>query len=154
MARTTRAVIGVASAFVFLLAPAANAQAPAGQTPAAQKPATDESELRLFQLEDEMVASNPNIPRNAKIVRPRKLSGRDPEYTQAALDHDVEGSMSVRCTITVAGLVRDCKVLQGLPFMSSAVVDALQSRKYTPATLEGSPVEVLYTFKLKFVRPQ
>jgi TonB family protein len=76
------------------------------------------------------------------------LSGPDPEYTQQALDHEVEGTVEAKCTITAQGTVRDCKILKGVPFMDRAVIDALEHRKYTPATAGGKPVDTEYPFKI------
>ena len=61
--------------------------------------------------------------------------------------------MQVRCVVTVAGDVRGCKVVKGLAFMNSAVVEALQRRKYKPALSQGKPVDVFYTFNIRLKLP-
>jgi serine/threonine-protein kinase len=83
-----------------------------------------------------------------------KISGPDPQYTPQALDHEVEGVMLVKCVITLEGAVQDCRVIKGLPFMDRAVVYALQARKYRPYVLDGQPVEIDYTFKIKLTLPR
>lgn len=88
------------------------------------------------------------------MVAPVKLSGPDPEYTEKALEHEVQGEMAVQCIVSVDGLVRECHVLRGLLFMDSAVVDALKKRRYRPALLQGKPVEVEFLFKIKLQLPQ
>jgi len=90
----------------------------------------------------------------ASMTRPVFVSGPDPAYTKAALDRDVEGLMVVACVVTREGLVRDCRVLQGLPYMDAAVVQALEQRRYRPATLKGEPVEVTYHFRLNLRLPR
>jgi hypothetical protein len=50
--------------------------------------------------------------------------------------------------------VRDCQVLQGLPFMDEAVVEALQRRRYRPATRNGVPVGVSYLFRIHLRLPR
>jgi protein TonB len=77
-----------------------------------------------------------------------KLAGPDPQYTERALDREVEGTMVIRCVVTTDGTVFGCRVLKGLPYMDRAVVDALERRRYRPATLGGRPVEVSYDFKI------
>ena len=62
--------------------------------------------------------------------------------------------MTVHCVVTVAGTVRDCRALQSLPFMDSAVIDALEQRRYAPALLEGKPIEVDYVFRVRLELPQ
>ena len=90
----------------------------------------------------------------ARMTDPRKPSGPDPEYTQAALDHEIEGTMLVRCVVGLNGKVRDCQVLKALPFMDHAVLDALERRTYSPALLDGKPIEVEYTFRIQLKLPE
>ncbi|GAC1347708.1 MAG: hypothetical protein NVSMB23_27410 [Myxococcales bacterium] len=91
---------------------------------------------------------------NDTMTPPTKVSGPNPEYTRQALDHEVEGLMMIRCVVTVEGVVKDCRVTRGLPFMDRAVVEALERRRYKPALLMGRPVEVDYTFKIRLALPR
>jgi hypothetical protein len=45
-------------------------------------------------------------------------------------------------------------VLKGLPFMSKAVLEALEQRRYRPAMSRGKPVDVYYTFNVRLALPQ
>jgi periplasmic protein TonB len=90
----------------------------------------------------------------ASMTRPVFVSGPDLGYTRKALQQGVQGLMVVRCVVTVEGAVRDCQVLQGLPHMDAAIVDALVHRRYKPATLGGKPVRVSYVFKISLRLPQ
>lgn len=86
----------------------------------------------------------------AAMSPPERLSGPNPEYTYLARTHDVQGVMVVKCIVTTLGVVRNCRVLEGLPYMDQAVIDALQRRRYSPARLaNGSAVEVDYTFHIR-----
>jgi protein TonB len=87
-------------------------------------------------------------------VQLTKLSGPDPEYTQKAIEHEVEGVMLVKCVVTAEGAVHNCRVLKSLPFMSRAVVTALERRKYRPYLLSGKPTEIDFTFNIKLSLPQ
>ncbi len=87
------------------------------------------------------------------MTAPAMISGPIPEYTQGAIERGIEGVMQVRCTVTVAGAVRRCKVLKGLPYMDRAVVTALEARRYKPALSQGKPVDVFYTFTLLLKLP-
>jgi len=90
-----------------------------------------------------------------RMTPPRQISGPDPEYTLQALQNDVQGLMVVKCIVTVEGTVHGCRVLQGLPFMDRAVIEALERRRYLPARLsDGRPVEVDYTFRVRLQLPQ
>jgi len=89
-----------------------------------------------------------------RMSGPTKLSGPDPEYTPEAIDHQVEGAMEVRCVVTVTGRAHSCQVLKGLPFMTRPVVEALERRTYSPARLNGQPLDVQYTFRLNLKLPE
>jgi protein TonB len=91
---------------------------------------------------------------NDSMVAPVMISGPNPEYTQDAIERGIEGTIHVRCIVTVAGAVRACKVLRGLPYMDRPVVSALEARKYKPAMAQGKPVDVYYTFTIRLKLPQ
>ncbi len=88
-----------------------------------------------------------------RMAAPEKLGGPDPQYTEKALEREVQGTMVVRCVVTTEGKVFGCRVLKSLPFMDRAVIDALEKRRYKPATLGGRPVEVNYNFKITLKLP-
>lgn len=90
----------------------------------------------------------------ATMTRPVFISGPELTYTERALEQEVEGLMVVKCVLSVEGTVRDCRVLKGLPHMDSAVVDALEHRRYKPALQNGKPVEVNYVFKVNLKVPR
>ncbi len=97
---------------------------------------------------------SPRIELDESIVRLTKISGPDPEYTQQALDHEIEGTMLVKCVITGHGFVERCRVLKSVPFMDRAAIDALERRRYQPYVSNGNPVEIDYTFKIKLSLPR
>ena len=80
--------------------------------------------------------------------------GREPELTREALEAHVEGLMTVQCVVTIAGRLEHCQVIRSLPHMERAVVEALMTRRYTPATLDGRPLPVRYVFHVKLVMPR
>jgi protein TonB len=90
----------------------------------------------------------------ADLPAPKMLSGPEMGYPLQALEHEIEGVMVVRCNITATGHVQDCRVLKSLPFMDRDVVDTLEQRVYAPATSNGQPIDMDYTFKLHFNLPQ
>ena len=88
------------------------------------------------------------------MTPPTMISGPSPEYTPDAVERGIEGTMQLRCIVSVAGTVRSCKVLKGLPYMDRAVISALEARKYRPAMSQGKPVDVYYTFTIRLKLPQ
>jgi periplasmic protein TonB len=95
----------------------------------------------------------PRVDLDDSEVRLVKLSGPDPAYTSQALEREVEGTMVVRCLVTIDGHVRECRVLKSLPFMDRAVIDALECRVYQPYAPKGQAVEVNYTFRIRLTLP-
>jgi protein TonB len=87
------------------------------------------------------------------MTHPKVAAGPPFEYTQKALENDVEGVMIVKCVLTKTGQVKDCQTLQSLRFMDKAILDVLSKRRYTPVTLQGEPVEVYYTFHIRLTLP-
>jgi len=88
------------------------------------------------------------------VIKLQKISGPEIQYTPQALEKEVQGTMVVKCLITVDGGVRNCRVQQGLPFMDRAVVETLQQQRYKPYLVGGQPVEVDLTFRIKLELPQ
>jgi TonB family protein len=81
-----------------------------------------------------------------RIKAPRRLSGPDPVFSVAALSHG--GTVIVACRVMVNGCVVGCRVVQSVPDMDGPVLHSLQRRRYEPATLDGKPVNIEYTFRV------
>jgi outer membrane biosynthesis protein TonB len=94
------------------------------------------------------------VPFGEGMTRPVLIErGKPVSYTSQALEARVEGTMIVRCTITVDGRVEHCTVIKTLPFLEKEVLDSLYSSRYSPVTYQGKPVAVGYTFSVKLVPP-
>ena len=100
-----------------------------------------------------MDATDVRMEFDERMSPPEKLGGPDPVYSEKALEREVQGTMVVRCVVTTEGKVFGCRVLKSLPFMDRAVIDALERRRYKPATLGGRAVEVNYNFKITLRLP-
>jgi TonB family protein len=87
------------------------------------------------------------------MTRPAPIVQPPPVYTREASAAHAQGTVSVRCTITVEGTLKDCRVLKGVPFMDGAVLDALSRWRYSPVTFQGRPVSVYYAINLRLVAP-
>jgi protein TonB len=91
---------------------------------------------------------------NNAMTPPVLVSAPPLEYSQQALERDIEGIMLVECVVTIEGVVQQCRVLKSLPFMDRQVVSNLERRRYKPATLGGKPLDVQYTFTVRLKLPQ
>jgi protein TonB len=81
------------------------------------------------------------------------ISGRDPAYTREALEARAEGIVAVKCTITAEGALAECRVLQSVSHMDQAVLDAMTTWRYTPATQDGRAVAIEHVFTIRLVLP-
>lgn len=85
------------------------------------------------------------VPAWLPLTPPELIAGPPLQYPQ----RPVEGTVLVRCTITVAGSVVDCIANQNIPELAP-ILRALEGRRYRPAMRNGSPIEVGYTYRITF----
>jgi protein TonB len=85
---------------------------------------------------------------------PVYVAGPVPQYTEKALEKEIQGLIVVKCVVNTDGRVHDCRVVKSLPFMDRAVIEALEKRRYTPATQGGKPIDVDYTFRITLRLPE
>lgn len=85
-----------------------------------------------------------------RVQSAKILSRVNPVYPAEALDQGLSGSVRLEAIITVQGLVRDIKVLQGDPVLAAAAVEAVQQWRYEPTFLNGRAVEVVTSVDVRF----
>jgi len=86
-----------------------------------------------------------------KITEPKKLSGPNPLYPEAARRARIQGVVVLECVIGKAGTVTSVKVLRGLPLgLTESATSAVKKWKFQPSTLNEKPVEVLYILTVRF----
>lgn len=93
------------------------------------------------------------LPFGEGMTRPQLLSGGPPEYTAEARAARVEGKVIVRCTITISGEMRDCKIIKGVPILNEIVLSRLHANRYTPVMFQGRPQAVQYLLPFNFKLP-
>lgn len=85
------------------------------------------------------------------VLRPEKISGPDPQYTEIARKARVQGVVILEAIIDKNGEVQNLKVLKGLPMgLDQAALDAVSRWRFQPATLNGKPVDVYYNLTVNF----
>jgi TonB family protein len=93
------------------------------------------------------------VPALTLAAMPQKIGGDvkaptavrrvEPLYPDEAKTRHISGNVVLEAVIDKTGIVRDVKVVKGLPFgLSESAMDALRQWKFQPATKEGEPVEV------------
>jgi TonB family protein len=85
------------------------------------------------------------------VTRPEKISGVPPVYNEEARKARVTGIVIVEAIIDEQGNVTNAAVLKGLPMgLDRSALNAIQTWKFKPATLDGIPVRVYYTLTVNF----
>jgi protein TonB len=93
------------------------------------------------------------LPFGEGMTRPEQTGGEPPRYTREALAAGIQGTMLVKCVITVDGTLENCRIIKPLPHMQKAVLDALSTWRYKPVHYQGRPVAVDYLIQIRLVIP-
>jgi TonB family protein len=87
------------------------------------------------------------------VTPPLRLSGPIPAYPPAALERGMEGSPVVEIWIDEKGQVMDVAILESAGAMlDGAVLEAVTSWTFRPASVGGTPVSVRMTLQHQFRR--
>jgi protein TonB len=90
-------------------------------------------------------------PESREPVRvPRKLRHVAPIYPDLGVRAKIQGKVILECSVDARGHVTDVKVLQGIPLLDAAAVEAVKQWVYAPTLREGTPVPVVFTVTVRF----
>jgi TonB family protein len=84
------------------------------------------------------------------IQPPVRLFNVDPEYPEEAQAARVEGVVILEVVIGVDGRVIQTEVIQSIPELDEAAIDAASQWRYQPVLLNGEPVEVVMNVYINF----
>lgn len=93
-------------------------------------------------------------PHDADLVKPRLIHKVPPRYPEAARKDKVQGVVVVMATIDKQGIPRAPTVVEmspGTEELAASAVDAVQTWRYEPGTINGEPVEVMFSITVKFM---
>jgi protein TonB len=92
------------------------------------------------------------VPPAGPSVEPAVLVSKvDPEYPDAAIRAQVEGSVVLEIGVDETGAVSDVAVTRGLPFgLSEAAAEAVRHWKYRPARGPEGPIPSRKTVRILF----
>jgi TonB family protein len=95
---------------------------------------------------------DPDLKRvGGEVTRPQILYQTHPQYTEAARQAQVKGTVIVEAIIDEDGCITNTRVLQGLSHgMSEAAAGSMRNWVFLPATLNGEPVKVYYVLTVNF----
>ncbi len=85
------------------------------------------------------------------VVKPEKLSGDHPLYSEEARKGRIQGVVILQAIIDVMGNVASIDVLKPLPLgLSESAIETVKAWRYKPATLDGKPVSVYMNILVNF----
>jgi len=87
-------------------------------------------------------------------VAPRKIVDVRPVYPDLARTARKEGTVVMEAVLDATGRVTQLRVIQSVPLLDQAALDAVRQWRYTPSTLGGHPVSVLMTITIRFTLQQ
>jgi protein TonB len=83
-------------------------------------------------------------------VTPRKIVDVRPPYPDIARSARVQGTVVLEAVLDPNGRVTQLRVLQSVPMLDQAALDAVRQWRYTPSLYGGHPVSVLMTITVRF----
>ncbi len=93
----------------------------------------------------------PTRVRQGGIVQPAKLLHRvDPTYPPLAAQAHVSGMVRLHANVGKDGSVREVEALSGHPLLLQSAMNAVKQWRYSPALLNGHPVDVDTTIDVEF----
>jgi protein TonB len=84
------------------------------------------------------------------IREPVKVKHVPPVYPQIAINARISGRVVIDAVIGIDGVVREARILSGVPLLNQAALDAVKQWRYTPTTLNSVPVPVIMTVTVQF----
>jgi TonB family protein len=85
------------------------------------------------------------------VKAPVAVNRAKPDYTDAARKGHITGVVIVEAVVNKQGEVEQVKVLKGLPLgLSEQAADAVKKWRFRPGTLNGEPVDVIFSLTVNF----
>jgi len=85
-----------------------------------------------------------------KIVPPKLIRKVEPIYPKEAINAHIEGTVVVEATTDIHGQVQKVEVMNSVPELDQAVIDAIKKWIYEPMVINGKPRGVIFTIAFQF----
>ncbi len=82
---------------------------------------------------------------------PKCIHEPAPEYPDKARRKRVQGTVVLEGTVDAEGKVKGIEVVRSVPELDQAAIDAVQTWKYEPATVDGVPTPMVTTITVNFL---
>jgi TonB family protein len=114
-------------------------------------PATPEALAKLSSIPTQMPVAAPRISQG--VVEAVLVHRVEPVYPLQARNQHIQGKVTLSATIAADGAVSKVSVVGGSPVLAEAAKTAVRQWRYRPATLNGTPIEVLKEIIVLFAQP-
>jgi protein TonB len=84
------------------------------------------------------------------VREPRRLTAVPPVYPELALKARLQGTVIIEATVNERGRVVNATLLQGLPMLTEAALEAVKKWTYTPTLVNGIPTPIIMTVTVHF----
>lgn len=85
------------------------------------------------------------------VKAPIAINRSKPNYTDPARKGHITGVVVIEAVVNKQGEVEQAKILKGLPLgLSEQAMDAVKHWRFRPGTLNGQPVDVIFTLTVNF----
>jgi TonB family protein len=84
------------------------------------------------------------------VKPPRRLVNAAPTYPQEAIDAKVQGVVVLDVLVDAEGVPSDVQVVQGIPMLDAAAIEAVRKWRYEPTLMNGVAVPIAMTVSLNF----
>jgi TonB family protein len=104
-------------------------------------------------IKSDPTLANP-VPSEGAIEKPRIQSKPEPDYTDAARNARLEGTVELSAILASDGTVKHILVLRPLPLgLTEKAVEAARRIKFIPATKGRRPLSMYYRIQYNFKLP-
>lgn len=93
------------------------------------------------------------MPCDAGLIAPTRIRQPKPQYTPAAMQQKIQGSVLVAAIVEADGSIREARVQKSLDAQFGLDRNALEAAKastFAPAKLNGAPVRTLVKIEMYF----
>jgi TonB family protein len=84
------------------------------------------------------------------VKTPKRLVNAAPTYPQEAIDAKVQGVVVLDVLVDAEGVPSEVQVVQGIPLLDAAAIEAVKKWRYEPTLLNGVAVPIAMTVSLNF----
>ena len=95
-------------------------------------------------------ASAAPIRVGGQVREPRRLVAVQPVYPELAQKSRLQGTVILEAIVNERGRVVNVNLLQGVPMLTDAAVEAVKKWVYTPTLVNGIPTPIVMTVTVRF----